>query len=158
MGVENVKFTRKKILLVCGGNTCRSPMARVILEQKIKARGILDRFDVDSAAYDGPTFPGASDNARKAIIKLFNIDFLASHEAKKLTPDLINQSDLILVMGTRMKKGLPPEKTWTLKEFAGQSGDIADPFGGDQDVYFRCAYEISSFLETMFPKLEEFLK
>ena len=149
----NTKSDKKMILLVCGGNTCRSPMAKVILEQRLKVLGKSDKFEVDSAAYDGPTYPRASDNAREAIKKLFGLDLLASHKAKKLTPELVEQADLILVMGARMKKGLPPGKTWTLKEYAGGSEDVADPFGGDLDVYLRCARELSDTLELIVTKL-----
>ncbi len=42
-------------------------MAKVILEQKLAALGELGAFEIDSAAYDGPTFAGASDNAQTAI-------------------------------------------------------------------------------------------
>jgi len=128
-------------------------MAKVILEQMVKEKGRLSAFEVDSAAYDGPTYQGASNNAREAVKKLLGADLLQSHKAKKLTPDLIKQADLILVMGARMKRSLPPEKTWTLKEFAGESGDIADPFGGNLDVYIKCAHEISSALEAIVLKL-----
>lgn len=143
----------RTILLVCGGNTCRSPMAKVILEQKLKAIEQLDKFEVDSAAYDGPTSPGASSNAREAIKKLFGQDLLASHKAKKLTPELLDAADVILVMGARMKKGLPQGKTWTLKEYAGGSGDVGDPFGGNLETYLNCAHEISSALEKIVTKL-----
>ncbi len=145
---------KRRILLVCGGNTCRSPMAKVILKQKLKAIGQLDKFEIDSAAYDGPTDPSASSNARGAIKKLFWDDLLASHKAKKLSSSLVEQADLILVMGARMKKGMPSGKTWTLKEYAGESGDIADPFGGNLDVYLKCAHEISNAIEAIIPKLE----
>ena len=113
----------------------------------------LDKFEIDSAAYDGPTYQGASNNARDAVKKLFGVDLLATHKAKKLTPDLVEWADLILVMGARMKKGLPPSKTWTLKEFAGGSGDVADPFRGNLDVYLACAREILGALEGILPKL-----
>lgn len=143
----------RRILFICGGNTCRSPMAKVILEQMLKAKGQLDRFEIDSAAYGSPTYEGASNNACEAIKKLFGADLLASHRAKKLTPQLVERADLILVMGARMKGGLPRGKTWTLKEYAGGSGDIADPFGGNLNIYLRCAQEISSALEAIVPKL-----
>jgi len=148
-----MKGDKKTILLVCGGNTCRSPMAKVILEQKLKGFGELKRFSIDSAAYDNPTYPGARGNAREAIKRLFGTDLLASHKSKKLTPELVEQADLILVMGSRMKKGLPPEKTWAMKEYAGSSGDIADPFSGDLDVYLRCARELSDALALIVTKL-----
>ena len=108
---------------------------------------------IDSAAYDYPTYQGASTNARKAIKQLFGEDLLVSHIAKKLTPDLVEGADLILVMGAGMKRGLPQEKTWTLKEYAGGTGDVVDPFGGNIDTYVTCAKEISSLLEKVLPKL-----
>lgn len=144
---------KKRILFVCGGNTCRSPMAKVILEQKLKAGGHLARFEVDSAAYDRPTDEGASNEARETIKRLFGSDLLLSHESKKLSSELVDRADLILVMGTRMKKGLPAEKTWTLKEYSGGNGDIADPYRRDIDVYLKCAKEISRALDAMLPKL-----
>ena len=145
---------RKKIILIgCGGNTCRSPMAKVILEQKLVALGKLDSFEVDSAAYDGPTLAGASENAMAAIKQLFGQDLLASHKAKKLTPELTEKADLILVMAARMKKGLPEGKTWTLKEYAGGSGDVKDPYGGNLEVYLEYASEISTSLEGALARL-----
>lgn len=130
-------------------------MAKVILEQMLEVKGQLHKFEVDSAAYDSPTHEGASNNACEAIKKLFGADLLILHKAKKLTPDLIEQADVILVMGARMKRALPPGRTWTLKEFAGGSGDVADPFGGNLNVYLKCAYEISSALEAIVSKLDE---
>jgi len=149
----NAQEDKTRILFVCGGNTCRSPLAKVILEQKLRTRGQLDRFQVDSAAYDDRSHQWASTNARRAVTKLFGDDRLASHNAKKLTPDLVEQADLILVMEARMKTGLPPEKTYTLKEYAGRSGDVADPFGDSLEGYLDCAREISSALEDILPKL-----
>jgi protein-tyrosine-phosphatase len=128
-------------------------MAKVILEQKLKALGQVDKFQVDSAAYDGPSHQWASTNARRAIRILYGDDLLASHTAKRLTPEMIEQANLILVMEARMKSGLPPEKTYTVKEYAGRSGDIADPFGDSLEGYLDCAREISGDLENILPKL-----
>jgi len=149
----NTQHDKKSILFVCSGNTCRSPLAKVILEQKLKARGQLDRFQVDSAAYDGPTHQWASINARRAVRILFGDDLLASHNAKRLTPDLVEQADLILVMEATMKTGLPSQKTWTLKEYGGGSGDVADLFGDSLEVYLNRAHEISRALEDILHKL-----
>ena len=145
--------TSLKILLVCVGNTCRSPMAKVIMEQKLKAKGKLNEFEIDSAAYDSPTYQSATKQGRQAIMRLYGEDLLASHQSKKLTSSLFQQADLILVMTTRMKDGLPAEKTYTLKEYAGEAGSIADPFGGDVGTYMRVAKEISDTVDKIIPKL-----
>ncbi|MFC1938440.1 hypothetical protein ACFLWH_02150 [Chloroflexota bacterium] len=50
----------KRILLICGGNTCRSPMAKIILEVKLKNTGKIDEFLIDSSAYDYASSQGAS--------------------------------------------------------------------------------------------------
>ena len=148
-----MKGLKKKILLICGGNTCRSPMAKAILEQKLKESGRFDDFMVDSAAYGYPTYRGASTNAREAIKRLFGEDLLASHKAKKLTVELAEQADLILVMEKRIKRDLPQNRTWTLKEYAGVTGDVTDPIGGDVDTYLICAKEISKLLDKLLTRL-----
>jgi ribose 5-phosphate isomerase B len=144
---------KKRILIVCGGNTCRSPMAKTILEHKLKASGASRGFDIDSAAYNGPTYGGASTNAREAIKRMYGQDLLASHKAKKLTSELAEQADLILVMTARMKTGLPSGKTWTLKEYAGVPGDVDDPFGGDLGSYISCAQGIADAMDGIAARL-----
>ena len=139
--------------MVCGGNTCRSPMAKAIMEHRLMEEGASDTFEVDSAAYDAPTYQHASGHAREAVKKLLGTDLLASHAAKKLSPALAVDANLILVMAARMKRGLPPDKTFTLREYAGGSGDIADPFEGSLDTYLKCAREIAATIDDTLPKL-----
>jgi protein-tyrosine-phosphatase len=145
---------RKRILLVCGGNTCRSPMAKAILEEKLKDLGRFEEFEVDSAASSAvPSSLKASDESRVAMVMLYGKDLLASHESKRLTPELTDQADLILVMSPAMKEGLPAEKTHTLKEYAWETGTIADPFGSDRRLYLTTALDISRTLDKMLLRL-----
>ena len=149
----STKKEGERILLVCSGNTCRSPMAKVILEQKLKELGHLNRFEIDSAAFNGTRHSGASDTARAAIKKIYGQDLLASHKSKKLTTKLTEQADIILAMTGGIKNGLPPEKSWTLKEYAGRSGDISDPYGENLESYLECAREISDLMDRIVTKL-----
>ncbi|RJO62995.1 MAG: hypothetical protein C4542_00990 [Dehalococcoidia bacterium] len=72
------------IFVVCAGNTCRSPMAKIILEKMLQDNGLGTKFKVDSAAYKGPTDTKAHPNSRKAIKELYGEDLLANHIPKKL--------------------------------------------------------------------------
>jgi protein-tyrosine-phosphatase len=144
---------KKLILLVCDGNTCRSPMAKVILEHKLSAAGTIDQFTIESAACGSPTYPVASHGARKAIEALYGEDLLAAHKSRGFTPALINKADLILVMSSGMKAGLPSAKTWTLKEYAGGSGDIQDPLGLGLETYLATAGEISAALDGVVARI-----
>jgi len=144
---------KKTILFVCSGNTCRSPMAKVILEQKLKDLAKLNKFTVQSAALHTPTYPRASPDAREAIKTLYGEDLLAPHKPKSLTPKLIEKADLILVMTRAMKYSLPPAKTYSVKEYGGGSGDIMDPFDGDFNCYLECADELSSALDKVVAQL-----
>jgi hypothetical protein len=52
-----------------------------------------------------------------------------------------------------MKKGLPENKTHTLREYAGLAGDVPDPFGGDASVYLKTANDISGVVDKVIPRL-----
>ena len=145
--------SKKTILFVCSGNTCRSPMAKVILENKLKGMAKLGQFTVQSAACYTPTYTEASFYAREAIKTLYGHDLLAAHKPKSLTPELTEKADLILVMTRAMKYSLPPAKTYSVKEYGGGSGDIMDPFDGDFNCYLECAKELSEAVDKVVVRL-----
>ncbi len=142
-----------KILIVCGGNTDRSPMAKVIPEQLLKERGLSGSFIVDSAARDQPTLATASSKARDTIKWMYNADLLANHKSKSVSDIDLNSYKLILTMTNMQKEGLPAPNTHTLKEYAGLSGDIDDPYCRLTEVYWECATEIKSCLELALKKI-----
>ena len=133
------------ILFVCGGNTCRSPMAKVILEQMRKSKGLDEQFKVDSAAYRGPDGSSAHPNARQAIKELYGVDLLASHTPKKLTTAMGDEADLAIVMEDYMKAGLPASKIIVL--------GIPDPWDSDVEGYKACAAEIQQSLQKNWSKI-----
>lgn len=137
----------KRILLVCEGNTCRSPMGKVILEQRLKSEGLEKQFRVDSAAYGEPSGISANPNARQAIKELYGVDFLASHIPKKLTKIMADEADLIVVMEDYMKAGLPQNKVIAL--------GIKDPLGSDKEIYKACAGAIKQSFENIWPQVYE---
>ncbi len=127
----------KRVLFVCAGNTCRSPLAKVILEEKLKDEGMAEKYRLESAAYGEPGEKSAHPIARLVIKELYEKDLLKDHLPRKLTSQMVDKADLILVMEGYMKAGLPPEKVVVL--------DIPDPFesywweyGGEVGALIRC--------------------
>lgn len=148
------KGSKMNILFVCTGNTCRSPMAAAIMD-KIAVENDLDIF-VESAGLFAEDGAAASEHAIAALEK-YNID-LSAHRSQPVTEDLLRQSDLILTMTQGHKKlleGMAPGKVFTLKEYAGATGDIADPYGGDLEEYKEAAQEIYDTLVDVAERLSE---
>jgi protein-tyrosine-phosphatase len=128
-------------------------MAKVILEHILAKRGYADRIVVDSAALCNPTLRNAEPRAVEAIKSLFGKDLLASHRSKSITTQLINESDLILAMERWQTEGLPKDKTFCLREFAGLVGEISDPYGKDLSAYIKCAQDIKECIEKSIEKI-----
>ena len=139
--------------MVCGGNTDRNPMAKAILEQILIKRGLQDKIFVDSAARYHPTAPTATVQARETIRQIYGCDLLAGHKSKSVKDIDLAQYHLILTMEAKHKVGLAPNKTYTLKEFAGLAGDIEDPYHKPLTEYLRCAKEITQCLELIVDRI-----
>lgn len=129
-------------------------MAAAIMD-KIAVENDLDIF-IESAGLFAEDGAPASENA-VAALKKYNID-LSAHCSQPVTEDLLRQCDLILTMTEGHKKlleAMAPEKTFTLKEYAGADGDISDPYGGDLEEYEEAAQEIYDALVDVAERLAE---
>lgn len=140
------------ILFVCTGNTCRSPMAAYIMD-KVAVENDLDIL-IESAGVFAEAGQEASENAVKALRDM-EID-LSDHRTQPLNEDLIKKADIILTMTEGQKKLIEPyaeNKVYTLLEYAGSSGDISDPYGGDIEDYKETAQEIYDAIVDIAEKL-----
>ncbi|CAM3837697.1 low molecular weight protein arginine phosphatase [Mesobacillus zeae] len=144
-----------RILFVCTGNTCRSPMAEALLANK----GIPG-VEVRSAGVFAANGSDASLHAKK-VMEENNLSL--SHRSSLLTESEVGWATLILTM-TESHKGAVlsyfPDaagKIYTLKEFAGeQEGlDIADPFGGNVGLYRESFKEIAEAIEKSLEYLKD---
>jgi protein-tyrosine-phosphatase len=144
-----------RILIICHANTSRSIIAEALLKRMLREHG-RDDVIVES----GGIAPYARDGAlvsMDARLVLRDEGIHISPEAiatdLKTNRHLIAAADLILAMTRQqivMLRAEWPEaadkKIYTLKEFAGLTGDIDDPAGQDEDVFARCRDEIKACL------------
>ncbi len=134
----------KKIIFVCLGNICRSPMAEFIFKKMLSDRNLSDQFDVISRAtsYEeegNPVYPPA-----RAVLKKHGVS-CDGKTAMRLERSDYPESDLIVCMeernvvnALRILGGDPDKKVVKLLDFAPEKGDIADPyFTGDFDLTYR---------------------
>lgn len=142
----------KRILLVCTGNICRSPLAAALLERALQGRA-AEGVAVASAgtgAWDGaPVSEGAY------LVGLERGLDLSAHRARLLTRELVDESDLILTMArhhrARVHELGGEGHVFVLGEYAGREGDeaeVSDPFGGDLEVYRDTCAELEALIDT----------
>lgn len=137
-----------RVMFVCHGNICRSPMAEFLLKDMVDKRGISDRFIIESAAttneeIGNPVYPGTRKRlAREGI----SVD---GKFAKRLRRDDYDKFDLIIGMDEenmrdmkRLFGGDSDGKVYKMMEFAGIDRDVADPwYTGDFEATYDDIYE-----------------
>ncbi len=146
-----------RLLFVCTGNTCRSPLAQAIMKMELRKKGI-DWIEVSSAGISANEGARATENARLVAKKLGSS--LDRFKSSQLTLRRASNADLILTMTEQQKKEIIERwpklesRTMTISEFTGsRRGSIADPLGGSIDVYMDCARSIKDEVKRIVKKL-----
>jgi len=125
-----------KILFVCTGNTCRSPMAEALLRSKARERGLsVEIRSAGVSTIDGlPVSPNAVQALRQRDIEHKGI----SH---RLTMDAVEWADLILTMTTSHKRSLlhlypgAVDKAYTLKEYTNLTDSVLQDIEELEQLY-----------------------
>lgn len=144
------------ILFVCTGNTCRSPMAALLMRRALDKRGRPDII-VESAGLAAHHEPAS----RNAIAAMAEIDReygaqLSLHESRQATPEMLKNADCVAVMNrnhaaTAIIMGADPLKVHVLS--AGDTEGIPDPYGGSLEVYREAREALETAVETLADQL-----
>jgi protein-tyrosine phosphatase len=140
------------VLLVCTGNTCRSPMAELLMRHRLaqikkcrpdelEDRGFLVRSAGITAAAGCP-----ASNESVLVMQDYGLD-LAKHEAQPLTEQLVRHADLILTMTAGHWQTIVqrwPNVADRTQMLLPDQVDVVDPIGRAVDAYRRCAEQIKT--------------
>ncbi len=148
-----------RVLVVCTGNTCRSPLAAGLLCRDLGPDGA--RVQVESAgtaAWEGqPATEHSITLAEREGVGL------RSHRSRRVTPALVRAADLILVMerghlAAVQMLGADPERTHVLSEWPPPGEPsllVSDPYGASIEAYEECWRRIQRHVQRVIPQIRE---
>lgn len=141
--------TPKRVLFVCTGNTCRSPMAAAVLNHLGKGEFYatsagLSAFSGDSISEDAVT---ALENA--GIPCTENNNYKA-HRSRRVTEELLEECDVAVAISSRHLMSLIYAFPAYAEKLTAMKKDISDPYMLGKDEYAKCLSEMTECIKEMF--------
>lgn len=140
---KTVRRPRVRILFVCHGNICRSPIAEFVMKQLVSERGLADSFEIASAATSTEEIGADLYPPAKAVLRAHGVPFVR-RAARQVRASDYDGFDLLVCMDANNKANLPrlvgPDagnKIRCLMDFTAAPHEIADPwYTGDFETAF----------------------
>jgi len=136
-----------KILFVCTGGICRSPMAEIIFENLAKAHKRTDIF-VRSAGVDAQPSELTSDLALKAL-KECGEGAHKPFQSTKFTPEMVKEFNYIFCMAACHKHRIDPQNIYKNVRVL-TANDVRDPWGYGIDVYKNVCKQLQTALKELY--------
>ena len=143
----------RRILVVCVGNICRSPMAEALLRRELRGQ---DGFTVESAGLGALVGHEASEHS-VALMEELGLD-ISGHRARQIHPDMVAESDLVLVMEAGHRRAIDDAdptargKVHRLGEW--QDVDIDDPYRQERSAYEDALRDIQAGVASWVEKIK----
>ncbi|PJI91026.1 low molecular weight protein-tyrosine-phosphatase [Luteimicrobium subarcticum] len=158
--------TPYRVMTVCTGNICRSPMAELVLRDRFEAAGLGDQVVVDSTGISGEEQGNPMDRRARAVLEAHGYDLrelagpAGAHRARRVRPADLDQRDLVLPMTEQHARALrrlapdAPVRMYRTFDPAAPAVDddgaeayrldIDDPWYGDREDFEACLGQVEA--------------
>ncbi len=147
---EKKEGITQRVLFVCTGNTCRSPMAAAFLNRYGRSRGIEAVSAGLFPAVGAPISANAVEALRLAGIEPTPDNRFDLHVARQVTDAVLRSCDRIIGISRRHAMDLICAFPAYAGMISAMPNDIPDPFGGSVEDYSRCLAQIAAGLKELF--------